>query len=121
DEPSWWIGPRFGGFDPQDGAANFLLGFQARWQPLPWLGGEFALDFTHTRASGGNIQLDVIPVQFSVVATLPLEGSVRPYALAGLGWENMRAYYAGPLGFLSTYTHAGFEGHAGAGIDWVVS
>jgi opacity protein-like surface antigen len=88
DEGSLWIGGHLGvagAYDADNPA--FLIGANARFHILPWLGADGSLDFqTRQEIDDGAGDIFQIPFEFAALFYLPIEAPVRPYGMAGLGW-----------------------------------
>jgi opacity protein-like surface antigen len=98
-DPVWWIGAHMGlasAYDSSDVA--FVLGASGRVHILPWLGAEASIDFqTNQSFEHHQIHTFQVPFEFTALFYPPLEGQIRPYGIAGIGFTITDATYSGAL------------------------
>lgn len=84
------LGPRLGYYTSSDSdEGSFYGGIQARYRLSPAVGLEGAVEY-HTAQDylDGNVRVSLLPVTASLLFFLPINVSVNPYGMAGIG-----AYY----------------------------
>jgi hypothetical protein len=98
-EQEWWFGGHIGlasAYDSND--TSFDVGFNGRVHLMPWFAAEMTLDF-QTRQNFEHDQIHVVqvPFEFGALFFLPLEGPLRPYGQAGVGFTISDTSYTGNL------------------------
>ena len=97
---------------------TWFAGAQARLGLLPFLAAEASITFHNNEYEDGDVDVTQYPVQVTALLYPFGQGSVRPYALAGVGWYYTRTTYSGVLdGIFKDQTSHEFGAHAGAGLD----
>lgn len=120
----WTIGGRLGvasSFDSDDAA--FDIGAQARLVGLlPWLSIEGSLDLqTKQSYESGDIDVLIVPLQFTALFYPPVDWPVRPYGLAGVGLYYEDITFSGALGYKKDRTAVEPGFHIGFGADWALT
>jgi opacity protein-like surface antigen len=111
DYKSASVGLRAANFNPKDGDDEWYAGLQMRGYLGKAFGLEGSIDYRQEEL--GPVDVDVFPVQASILAYLLPESYVNPYLIVGAGWYYTRI--EAPGGFDDT-DHR-FGPHAGGGVQ----
>lgn len=113
------LGPAVGYLNAKNAdKGTWFAGVQARLGLLPFLAVEASITFHNNEYEHGDVDVTQYPVQITGLLYPFGEGTVRPYALAGVGWYYTRVTYSGAMELLfKDETSHTFGGHAGAGLD----
>jgi opacity protein-like surface antigen len=105
-ELSWWAGPHLGVAAAYDASGPaFLLGGSGRVHILPWLGAEVSIDFQTKQAfEQSQIHIFQVPFEFAALFYPRVEGPVRPYGTAGIGFTITDVTYSKSLAGLKDQT-----------------
>jgi opacity protein-like surface antigen len=82
-----WLGGHLGiagAYDADNPA--FVIGFNARTQILPWLAGDFTLDFQTDQEVENSADISQIPFMFTALFYPPLDLPFRLYGQSGVGF-----------------------------------
>jgi opacity protein-like surface antigen len=121
DVAGWYLGPRVGYLDGRDSGSTWLIGAQLRWRLSALIGFEASIEYHNEDYNSGDINVSSIPIQASAMIFLPVDWSIRPYAVGGVGIYTTRTRFSGSLSSESDETNREFGFHLGFGVDWILN
>jgi opacity protein-like surface antigen len=120
---TWTLGARIGvasAYDSDDEA--FDIGAQLRVRILDWLGAEASIDVQSKQSYEHNdIDVFILPIQFSALFYPPLDWVVKPYGVAGVGFYYYDVTYSGALAAKKDKSDFRPGFHLGFGIEYAVT